>query len=61
MFPKPRKLWCWIITKKMIIPEILEKSFMVTQNFCGGPEILDQFLRTDRNAVHVAEILWMVV
>jgi hypothetical protein len=43
--------------KKLRVPEILESLIMILQKFCGGPEILDQCFRSDRNAVPVLVIL----
>ncbi len=39
----------------MQVPDILNTLFLIIQKFCGGPEYLDQLVRSDRNAVDVPE------
>jgi hypothetical protein len=42
------------------IPEILESVVPIIPKFCVGPEFLDQLFRSNRNAMHIPEIVEIV-
>ncbi len=54
----------WIITKESAHSRNSGNVIRVIQKFCNGPENLDQFFRSYRNAVQVPEIvdklLWSI-